>query len=76
MGSVLDEVRQEGMEENAKRTVINLIKLGKNSLEEIAEVTGLPFDTVKELEKQTLQTDKKSKIHFIKKSTLRKSRRR
>jgi predicted transposase/invertase (TIGR01784 family) len=43
------EARAEAAEERAIQTAVNLIKLGKNSLEEIAAATGLPLDTVKEL---------------------------
>ena len=39
----------------AKRTAVHLIKLGKMSLEEIAEATELSLDTVKELENQSRQ---------------------
>ena len=39
----------------AKKTAVHLIKLGKMSLEEIAEATELSLDTVKELESQVMQ---------------------
>jgi hypothetical protein len=32
-----------------------MIKIGKNSLEDIAEFTELPLETVKELESQIMQ---------------------
>jgi hypothetical protein len=52
---LLREGAEQGAERKAKQTAENLVKLGKNTLEEIADATGLPLETVKELEKQTMQ---------------------
>jgi hypothetical protein len=46
---------RQGIEQGKKETAVNFIKLGKVTLEEIADATGLPLETVKELEKQTMQ---------------------
>jgi predicted transposase YdaD len=46
---------EQGAEKKAMETAVNLVKLGKVTLEEIADATGLPLETVKELEKQTMQ---------------------
>jgi predicted transposase/invertase (TIGR01784 family) len=54
------EAREEGLaqgraeaEQAVKQMAIKLIKLGKVSLEEIADATGLPLETVKELQIHT-----------------------
>jgi predicted transposase YdaD len=54
------EAREEGLaqgraeaEQAVKQMAINFIKLGKVSLEEIADATGLPLETVKELQVHT-----------------------
>jgi predicted transposase/invertase (TIGR01784 family) len=46
---------EQGKKEGKEETAVNFIKLGKVTLEEIADATGLPLETVKELEKQTMQ---------------------
>ncbi len=53
--SVRYEAAQEATLDNARKTAIRLIKSGKISLEDIAEVTDLPLDTVKELETEAMQ---------------------
>jgi hypothetical protein len=55
MGCSIEDLLLEGAERKAKQTAVNFIKLGKVTLEEIADATGLPLETVKELEKQTMQ---------------------
>ncbi|RKI40592.1 hypothetical protein D7V86_05465 [bacterium D16-51] len=55
MSKIMEEMRNEAEQNKAKKTAVHLIKLGKVSLEEIAEVTELPLDTVKDLEKQAMQ---------------------
>jgi hypothetical protein len=55
MGCSMEDLLREGAEKKAMETAVNFIKLGKNTLEEIADATGLPLETVKELEKQTMQ---------------------
>ncbi len=50
----------------AKRTAVHLIKLGKMTLEEIAEATELSLDIVKELESQSMQLAKSAKQFNIK----------
>ncbi|MCM1091386.1 MAG: hypothetical protein NC413_11135 [Muribaculum sp.] len=49
------EAAQEAEQKKAKKTAIRLIKLGKMSLEDIAEVTELSLDVVRELESQSMQ---------------------
>ncbi len=49
------EAAQEAELNKAKKTAIHLLKLRKMSLEDIAEATELPLDTVKELESQSMQ---------------------
>jgi hypothetical protein len=39
----------------SKEVAIRMIKAGKNSLEDIADYTELPIETVKELESQIMQ---------------------
>jgi hypothetical protein len=46
---------EQGIKQGKEETAVNFIKLGKNTLEEIAAATGLPLEQVKELEKQTMQ---------------------
>ncbi len=46
---------QEAEQNKAKKTAVHLIKLGKMTLEEIAEATELSLDVVKELENQSMQ---------------------
>ena len=46
---------QEAAQNKAKKTAVHLIKLGKMTLEEIAEATELSLDVVKELENQSMQ---------------------
>ena len=50
-----EEATQKAILNAKKRIAIRLIKSGKISLEDIAEVTDLPLDTVKELETETMQ---------------------
>ena len=39
----------KGAQENALKTAKKLLQRGKDSIEEIAEITELPLDTIKEL---------------------------
>jgi len=55
MCKIMEDMRNEAVQNKAKKTAIHLIKLGKMSLEEIAEATELSLDTVKELENQSMQ---------------------
>lgn len=55
MCKIMEDMRNEAVQNKAKKTAVHLIKLGKMSLEEIAEATELSLDTVKELESQTIQ---------------------
>lgn len=50
-----EDMRNEAAQNKAKKTAIYLIKLGKMTLEEIAEATELSLDMVKELENQSMQ---------------------
>ena len=56
MNSVVDEIREEGIKkgifEASRQTAINLIKLGKNTYDDIAECTGLQLNEILELAKQ------------------------
>ncbi len=49
------EAAQKAEQDKAKKTAVRLIKLGKMTLEEIAEATELTLDMVKELENQSMQ---------------------
>ncbi|MCM1308638.1 MAG: hypothetical protein NC223_08575 [Butyrivibrio sp.] len=55
MCKLLEDMRNEVELNKAKKTAAYLIRLGKMTLEEIAEATELPLDTVKDLENQTMQ---------------------
>ncbi len=50
-----NEAAQKAEQKRAKKTAIHLIKLGKITLEEIAEATELSLDIVKELENKSMQ---------------------
>ena len=49
MCAIIEELREESEEQAALKIALNLINLGKNTHEEIAEVTNLALETVKEL---------------------------
>ena len=49
------EAAQEAAQKKVQKTAIRLIKLGKMSLEDIAEVTELSLDVVRELESPSMQ---------------------
>ena len=49
------EAAQKAEQNKARKTAVHLIKLGKMTLEEIAEATELSLDIVKELENQSMQ---------------------
>ena len=59
MSKILEDMRNEAAQkaeqDKAKKTAVRLIKLGKMTLEEIAEATELSLDIVKELESQSIQ---------------------
>ena len=55
MEDMRNEAAREAAQNKAKRTAVHLIKLGKMTLEEIAEATELSIDIVKELESQSMQ---------------------
>ena len=55
MCKIMEDIRNEAAQNKAKRTAVHLIKLGKMTLEEIAEATELSLDIVKELESQSMQ---------------------
>ena len=55
MCKIMEDMRNEAELNKAKRTAAHLIKLGKMTLEEIAEATELSLDVVKELENQLVQ---------------------
>ena len=59
MSKILEDMRNEAAQyakqDNAKKTAVRLIKIGKMTLEEIAEATELSLDIVKELESQSMQ---------------------
>ena len=50
-----NEAAQKAEQDKAKKTAVRLIKLGKMTLEEIAEATELSLDILKELESQSMQ---------------------
>ncbi len=55
MCKIMEDMRNEAELNKAKRTAVHLIRLGKMTLEEIAEATELSLDIVKELENQSMQ---------------------
>ncbi|MCM1128163.1 MAG: PD-(D/E)XK nuclease family transposase [Lachnospiraceae bacterium] len=55
MCKIMEDMRNEAELNKAKKTAVHLIKLGKMTLEEIAEATELSLDIVKELENKTMQ---------------------
>ncbi len=63
MCKIMEDMRKEAAQKAAqeaeqkanKKTAVHLIKLGKMTLEEIAEATELSLDVVKELESQSMQ---------------------
>ncbi|MCM1500606.1 MAG: hypothetical protein NC124_19260 [Clostridium sp.] len=56
MSKILEDIRNEAELNKARKTATYLIKLGKMTLEEIAEATELSLDIVKELESQSMQS--------------------
>ena len=44
MSKILEDMRNEAAQDKANKTAVRLIKLGKMTLEEIAEATELPLD--------------------------------
>lgn len=54
MCKMLEEMRNEVEEETVRATAERLLKMGKLSLEEIAEGTGLSLEEVKELEAEIM----------------------
>lgn len=55
MEDMRNEAAQKAEQDKAKKTAVRLIKLGKMTLEEIAEATELSLDIIKELESQSMQ---------------------
>ena len=55
MCKIMEDMRNETALRNAKEIAIRMIKAGKMPLQDIADYTELPLDTVKELESQTMQ---------------------
>ncbi len=55
MEDMRNEAARKAEQNKAKKTAVHLIKLGKMTLEEIAEATELSLDIVKELEEQSMQ---------------------
>lgn len=45
----LQEGVKEGKKEEKRLTALRMLKIGKYTLEEIAEIAGLPLDEVKKL---------------------------
>ncbi len=46
----LQEGVKEGKKEEKRLTALRMLKIGKYTLEEIAEIVGLPLDEVKKLQ--------------------------
>jgi hypothetical protein len=55
MCKIMEDMRNEAELNKAEGIAIRMIKAGKNSLEDIADYTELPLETVKELESQIMQ---------------------
>lgn len=49
LGMELKQQRREGQEEERRNIAIRMIKIGRLSLEEIAEYVSLPLKSVKEI---------------------------
>ncbi len=56
MCKLLEDMRNEAAREAAKKTAVHLIRLDRMTLQEIAEATELPFDVVRELETEVMQS--------------------
>ncbi len=56
MSKIMEDMMREAEQNKAKKMAIRLIKMGKMSLDEIAEATELSLDELKELESQAMQT--------------------
>ena len=54
MCKILEDMRNEAAREAAQKTAIRMIRAGKMPLEDIADYTELPLDTVKELASRTV----------------------
>jgi hypothetical protein len=54
MCKIMEDMRNETALNNSKEIAIRMIEAGKNSLEDIADFTKLPLETVKELESQIM----------------------
>ena len=50
----MKEGMERGMKEGIKTTVLRMLEVGKYALEEIAEISGLPLEDVKELQMHRL----------------------
>ncbi len=55
MCKILEDMRNEAAREAAQKTAIRMIRAGKMPLEDIADYTELPLDTVKELASRTVR---------------------
>lgn len=59
MCKIMEDMRNEAAQNaelnKAKKMAIRMIKAGKMSLEDIADYTELPLDTIKELASQSMQ---------------------
>ena len=55
MEDMRNEAAQKAEQVKAKKTAVHLIKLGRRTLEEIAEATELSLDIVEELENKSMQ---------------------
>jgi len=55
MKDMRNEAAQQAEQNKAKKMAVRMIKAGKISLEDIADYTELSLDTIKELERQSIQ---------------------
>ena len=53
---IFEQGEKSGAKKNARKNAINLLKLGKNSIEDIAQCTELTVEEVKELEAEMCAT--------------------
>lgn len=51
MCKVIEEMRREEREEGIKATALRMLEAGRYALEEIAVISGLSLDEVKQLQK-------------------------
>lgn len=54
MCKAMEEMRKEAVHKNTVELALKMLARGRDSLEEIAEMTGLPLDEVRKLDKKDI----------------------